>query len=115
VELYEDRLYLYWHITPIPTVESILGQDLVAFNRDIEGLSPDAQDRQRWTAVQTRLHTRDLVLSDDLGTKFRATHGNAGGSQGEQWGVRVFVPAVPAGASALHLQFHNAHLDIPLK
>ena len=62
-----------------------------------------------------RLHTRDFVLSDDLGTKFRATHGNAGGSQGERWGVRVFVPAVPVGARTLHLQFHDAELSIPLQ
>lgn len=115
LELYEDRLYLYWHVAAIPTVEAILGADVIALDRDLDGLTSEAQDDQKWTAVRTRLHSRDFVLSDDLGTRFRGTRGSGGGGGKEMWGVRVFVPAVPVGASALHLQFHDAEVTIPLK
>ena len=114
LELFADRLSLYWHIA-MPSVESILGADAVALNRDIGELPSDTQDMEKRIAVQMRLHSRQFVLTDGVGTKFRAVHSTGGGSQGEEWGVRVFVPAVPAGASTLHLQFHEAHLSIPLK
>jgi hypothetical protein len=115
LELYEDRLYLYWHIAAMPSADAILGGDIVDLNRDLDGLSPEARDEQRWIAVRTRLHTRDFALSDDLGTRFRWTRGNGGGGGDEMWGVRVFVPAVPEGASSLRLQFHDAEVRIPLK
>jgi hypothetical protein len=115
VELFEDRLYLYWHMTVLPSAESALGRDAAALNRDLEGLAKDTQDMEKQNAVRTRLLSRELALTDDVGTKFRAIRGSAGGVQNDQWGVRVFVPAVPVAASTLHLDFHDAHLSIPLK
>jgi hypothetical protein len=115
VELFEDRLYVYWHMTALPGAESTLGKDAAALNRDLEGLAKDTQDMEKQNAVRTRLLTREFALSDDVGTKFRAIRGSAGGVQDDQWGARVFVPAVPVGASTLRLEFHDAHLSIPLK
>jgi hypothetical protein len=99
----------------MPSAESTLGRDAAALDRDLEGLSTDTREMEKQNAVRTRLFSGELILTDDLGTKFRGIRGSGGGVQNDEWGVRVFVPAVPADASVLRLEFHDAHLSIPLK
>ncbi len=117
-ELFQDRVRIHWHLSPLPSHEAVLSDDLKELDGDTEGLDEDSREDQRFSARLIRLHRLlRFSASDDLGTKYRCFRGGSGGSvdRGELGGVADFLPGLPTDASSLVIGVHDAKFTIPLR
>lgn len=109
-ELFLDRVRVHWNIAPVPSFESIMGDDIAGLDRDTEGLEPERRSIVRDTAFHQRLSQMASfgpAITDDVGTVYRPSGGHASrAGLGEEWfGSRDFVPplqeAHPSSSSEL--------------
>lgn len=117
-ELFQDRVRIHWHLSPLPSHEAVLGDDLKELDGDTRGLEEDRREDQRSTARLFRLHRLlRFSASDDLGTKYRNFRGGSGGSvdRGELGGVADFLPGLPSEASSFVIRVHHARFTIQVR
>lgn len=113
LELFEDRLVLYWHVYPLPTHNrpnvGATGEQHAA-----ESAGSGAQPSEKGGLWLSRLLAAEMELADDAGQRYTATSGGGGGTSDERWGARVFVPGLSQTAQLVRLRFQGGEVTVPI-
>jgi hypothetical protein len=109
VERYDSKTVVAWRMAPLPDPVIQYADELIAHDRDTEGLPDD----ERWMLRQRFLHQLNrpagykLTLSDDLGTEYWSTGGGSSGGGNEQTGRAQFMPGLPEGVSMMTVRWDD--------
>lgn len=114
VERYDTRVTVTWRLAPRPDPLEEHALAMAAFEQESAGLSEEERNLARVNLATDIVSNgqRVIALADDLGTRYQGRGGGGSGGAGEWIGRADFVPALPAGASALTV--HWGALEFPV-
>jgi hypothetical protein len=115
VERYDTAVSVAWRFAPLPDAELQYADELLAHDRDTEGLPEEERTMMR----QHFLHRLDrpaqkLALTDDLATDYQYAGGSASGGGNEQTGRARFFPGIPHEAATLTVHWDELAFPVAL-
>jgi hypothetical protein len=112
--MYDTCVGVAYRIAPLPNAESVIRQVLSDHDKSTEHLP--AEERKKLRAEfefrMNRAAEPGLVLTDDLGTRYRSTSSHGGGGGNERVGRTQFYPAIPSGTTQIVV--HWGELEFPI-
>jgi len=114
VERYDSRVTVTWRLAPRPDPVEEHHLAMAALDRDTTGLSDEHRLLRRVElAKQLVSPGRQVQLIDDVGTRYRSQGGGGHGGRDAWIGRTDFVPAIPASATQLTVQWGD--LEFPVR